>query len=80
MTRHRFFAIALVSTGVLLNASAEATTARCEDRAANCVGRCANYTGGAGDFRGHQNTCMLTCDRRVISCLVRANPYPGVGL
>ncbi len=73
MTRHLFLAIALAGTGVLLNASAEATNAyRCEDRAANCVGRCTNYTGGAGDYRGHQNKCMLTCDRRVISCMARA--------
>ena len=73
MTRHLFLAIALVGTGVLLNASAEATNAyRCEDRAANCVGRCANFNGGAGDVRGHQNKCTLTCDRRVISCLERA--------
>jgi hypothetical protein len=73
MTRHLFLAIALVGTGVLLNASAGATIAyRCEDRAANCVGRCANFTGGAGDLGGRQNKCMLTCDRRVISCLIRA--------
>jgi len=73
MTRHFFLAIALLGTGVLLNSSAEAISAfRCEDRAANCVGRCTNYTGGAGDFGGQQNKCMLTCDRRVISCLVRA--------
>jgi hypothetical protein len=73
MTRHLFFALALLSTAVLLNSSAEATDPfRCEDRAANCVGRCANYTGGAGDFRGQQNKCMFTCDRRVISCLARA--------
>lgn len=81
MTRHFFFAIALVGTAVLLNSSAEAIDPlRCEDRAANCVGRCFNYTGGAGDFRGQQNKCMLSCDRRVISCLVRANPYPGAGI
>jgi hypothetical protein len=73
MTRYLFFAIALVGTGMLLNSPAEAMDPlRCEDRAANCVGRCANYTGGAGDFRGQQNKCMLTCDRRVISCLIRA--------
>jgi hypothetical protein len=73
MARQLFLAIALVGTGVLLNASADATIAyRCEDRAANCAGRCANYTGGAGDYRGHQNKCVLTCDRRVISCLIRA--------
>jgi hypothetical protein len=73
MTRHLFFAINLIGTGVLLNSPAEATTAaRCEDRAANCVGRCANFTGGAGDVRGHQNKCMLYCDRQVISCMIRA--------
>ena len=44
---------------------------RCEDRAANCVGRCANFTGGAGDFRGQQNKCMVSCDRQVIRCLIR---------
>ena len=81
MTRHLFLAIALAGTAVLLNASAEATSQlRCEDRAANCVGSCANYTAGAGDFRGRQNKCMAACDRRVISCLVRANPYPGAGI
>jgi hypothetical protein len=73
MTRHLFFAITLIGTGVLLNLPAEATTAfRCEDRAANCVGRCANFTGGGGDFRGHQNKCMHRCDRQVTSCLIRA--------
>lgn len=73
MARQLFLAIALVGAGVLLNTSAGATIAyRCEDRAANCVGRCANFTGGAGDVGGHQNKCMLTCNRRVISCLIRA--------
>ena len=73
MTRHLFLAIALAGTGVLFNASAEATNAyRCEDRAANCVGRCSNFTGGGGDYGGRQNKCMVTCDRRLISCLVRA--------
>jgi len=73
MARQLFLAIALVGTGVLLNTSAGATIAyRCEDRAANCVGRCANFTGGAGDGGGHQNKCWLTCNRRVISCLIRA--------
>lgn len=73
MTRHLFFAITLIGTGMLLNAQAEAVTAsRCEDRAANCVGRCANPTGGGGDWRGHQNKCMLYCDRQVSSCLIRA--------
>jgi len=72
MTRHLFFAITLIGTGMLLNAQAQAVSAlRCEDRAANCVGSCANVTGGAGDLRGHQNKCMLTCDQRVIKCLIR---------
>jgi hypothetical protein len=72
MTRHLFFAITLIGTGMLLNAQAAAVTlARCEDRAANCVGRCADYTGGAGDFRGHQNTCMRRCDQQVIMCMIR---------
>jgi len=73
MTRHLFLVIALAGTAVLLNASAQATSPlRCEDRAANCVGRCTNYAGGAGDVKGQQNKCMLSCDRRVISCLERA--------
>jgi hypothetical protein len=80
MTRHLFLAIALIGTGVLHNASVEATTLRCENRAANCIGRCANYTGGAGDLRGQQNLCMLSCNRRVTACLVRTNPYPGAGI
>ena len=80
MTRQFFLAFVLVSTGVLLSASAEATTLRCENRAANCVGGCANFTGGAGDFRGQQNKCMLTCNRQVTACLVRSNPYPGAGI
>ena len=72
MTRHLFFAITLVGTGILLTAQAEALTAlRCEDRAANCVGSCANYTGGAGDLRGHQNKCMRRCDQQVTWCLIR---------
>ncbi len=46
MTRHLFFAITLIGTGVLLNSPAEAVTAaRCEDQAANCVGGCANPNG-----------------------------------
>ena len=55
MTRHLFFAITLIGTGVLLNSPAEATTDyQCEDRAANCVGRCANRGGGVND-----NKCMV---------------------
>jgi hypothetical protein len=69
MARHLFFAITLIGTGVLLNSPAEAVTAaRCEDQAANCVGRCANPTGGA-----NQNKCMISCDRQVTRCLIRAH-------
>ena len=49
MTRHLFFAITLIGTGVLFNSAAEANSLnsfQCEDRAANCVGRCANPVGG----------------------------------
>ena len=81
MTRQFILALALAGTAVLLSAPAQAVSPlRCEDRAANCIGGCANYTAGAGDYGGRQNKCMAACDRRVISCLVRANPYPGAGL
>ena len=73
MTRHLFFAITLIGTGVLFNSAAEADSFRCEDRAANCVGRCASFTGGAGDVGGHQNKCMVSCDRQVTTCLIRAD-------
>lgn len=73
MTRHLFVAIALIGTGMLLNAPAGAVSpSRCEDRAANCVGRCANPTGGAGDWRGRPNKCMQYCDQQVARCLIRA--------
>jgi hypothetical protein len=72
MTRHIFFAITLIGTGLLLNAQAQAVTPlRCEDRAANCVGSCADVTGGAGDLGGRQNKCMRTCEQQVIKCLIR---------
>lgn len=68
MTRHLFFAITLIGTGVLLNSPAEAVTAaRCEDQAANCVGGCANPNGGTG-----QNKCLNYCDRQVTRCVIRA--------
>jgi len=74
MTRQFIYAIILIGTGVFLASSAEAVTAaRCEDRSANCIGTCANFTGGAGDFRGHQNKCMSSCDRQTTKCLIRAN-------
>jgi len=74
MTRHLFYAITLIGTGMFLASSAEAVTAaRCEDRGANCVGTCADYTGGAGDVRGHQNVCMRACDRQTTRCLIRAH-------
>jgi hypothetical protein len=70
MSRHVFFAIALMGIGVLLNSPAEAVpnAARCEDQAANCVGRCANPGGGV-----NQNKCMWYCDRQVTRCLIRAH-------
>jgi hypothetical protein len=70
MARNRFFAIALMGIGALLNSPAQAVTdpARCEDRAANCIGRCANPDSGTNN-----NKCMQYCDRHVISCLVRAH-------
>jgi hypothetical protein len=77
MTRHLFFAITLIGTGVLfngvlLNSPAEAaTTQQCEDNAANCVGRCADRTGGAGDWGGHQNKCLPRCDRQLTRCMIR---------
>jgi hypothetical protein len=72
MTRQLFFAITLISTGVFLNPQAQAASAQqCEDRNANCLGRCADFMGGSGDMGGHQNKCLSTCDRRLISCVVR---------
>jgi hypothetical protein len=73
MTRQLFFAITLMGTAVLASPAEAANTYRCEDQAANCVGRCANYTGGAGDYRGHQNKCMVRCDRQVTRCLINVN-------
>ena len=73
MTRHLFLAISLIGTGVLFNSAAEANGLQCEDRAANCVGRCANFTAGGGDFRGHQNKCMVSSERQVTACLIRAD-------
>ena len=52
MTRHLFFAITLLGTGVFLSSPVEAVTAaRCEDQTANCIGRCANPS--VGCFRTH---------------------------
>jgi len=69
MARQLFLAITLMGMAVLLYSPAQAAidAPRCEDNAANCVGRCANP--GAGT---HENRCMLSCDRRVTRCLVRA--------
>jgi hypothetical protein len=72
MTRHLFFAIALMCTGVLLNSPVEAGAMQCEDRAANCVGRCSDMTGGAGDWGGRQNRCLPSCDRKLIRCMRNA--------
>ena len=69
MTRHLFFAITVIGTGVLLNSPAEAATPmQCEERAANCVGRCSDMTGGAGDRRGRQNKCLPSCVRQLMRC------------
>jgi hypothetical protein len=74
MARHLFFAITLISIGVVVNSPAEAVpdAMRCEDQAANCVGRCANPGGGTNN-----NKCMLYCDRQVIRCLIRSYSGPG---
>jgi hypothetical protein len=68
MVRHLFLAITLIGIGAL-NSSAQAVTdeAQCEDRFANCIGFCNNPGAGVGD-----NKCVHSCDRRVTSCLVRA--------
>jgi len=71
MTRHLFFAITLIGTGLLLSSAAEAQEWQCEDRAANCLGRCADKAGGAGDWGGHQSKC-LRCDRQLIRCVRNA--------
>ena len=78
MTRHLFFAITLIGTGVLLISPAEAVTAlRCEDQAVDCG--CIDFTGGAGDLRGHQNKCNQYCARQLSRCLsnafMRGNAY-----
>lgn len=73
MARHLFLAIALMGTGVLFIAPADAATAlQCEDRAVSCGDRCADVTGGAGDSGGHQNKCIRYCGRQVSSCLSNA--------
>jgi len=73
MTRQLFFAITLIGSAVLLNSAAEAATAlQCEDKASNCLGRCADKTGGAGDRRGHQSKCLVSCDRQLNRCVIRA--------
>jgi hypothetical protein len=72
MARQLFFAITLLCIGVL-NSPVKAVpdAAQCEDQAANCQGGCANPSGGTGD-----NKCINRCDRRVMSCLVRAHDAP----
>jgi hypothetical protein len=69
MTRHLFFAIIVIGTGVFLNSPAEAATAlQCEDRAANCLGRCRDMAAGAGDWKGRQNKCVPACVRQLMRC------------
>jgi hypothetical protein len=74
MARHLFFAITLIGTGGLLNLPAEAAgiSWRCEDNNSTCLGRCADPAGGAGDWHGHQNKCLFSCDRRLVRCVTRA--------
>ena len=73
MTRQLFFAITLIGTAVLLNSAAEAATAvQCEDRTTNCLGRCSDRTGGAGDLGGHRSKCLVSCDRQLTRCIIRA--------
>ena len=71
MTRHVFFAIALIGTGVLLNSPSEAQKWRCEDRAANCLGTCTDRAAGISDW-GRLDKCWR-CDRQVIKCMINAN-------
>jgi hypothetical protein len=71
MTRHLFFAIALIGTGVLLNSPSEAQHWQCEDRAANCMGRCTDRAAGVSDW-GRQSKCSR-CDWQLIKCARNAN-------
>ena len=71
MTRHLFFAIALIGTGVLLNSPSEAQHWRCEDRFANCLGNCTDRLAGISDW-GRLNKCWR-CDRQVTRCVINAN-------
>jgi len=57
MTRHLFFAIALIGTGVLLNSP--------------CLGRCTDRAAGISDW-GRLDKCWR-CDRQVIKCMINAN-------
>lgn len=71
MTRHLFFAIILLATGVFVSPPAQADPMmRCEDRAANCIGRCSDRAAGAGDWGGHQNKCLPYCDRQRDRCVL----------
>jgi hypothetical protein len=74
MIRHLFFAIALMGAAGFLSLPAEAAGInwRCEDNSSACLGRCADPSGGAGDWHGHPNKCLFSCDRRLISCVNRA--------
>ena len=67
MTRHLFFAIALIGTGAFLTSPAEAQKWQCEDRAANCIGRCTDRAAGISDW-GRLDKCWR-CDRRLIQCV-----------
>jgi hypothetical protein len=69
MTRHLFFAVIVVGTGVFLNSPAKAATAlQCEENNANCLGRCRDVAAGAGDLKGRQNKCVPYCIRQLERC------------
>jgi hypothetical protein len=71
MTRHLFFAIALIGAGAFLTSPAEAQKWQCEDRAANCIGRCTDRAAGISDW-GRLDKCWR-CDRRLIQCVRNAS-------
>jgi hypothetical protein len=69
MTRHLFFAITLIGTGVLLNSPAAAkpsaakTPEQCESQATSCLGVCAEMS------EAKYNKCVPLCDRQRTRCL-----------
>ena len=71
MTRHLFFAIALIGTGVLPNSPCEAPHWRVVDRFAKCLGRCTDRAAGISDWE-RLDKCWR-CDRQVTKCVINAN-------